>query len=264
MNNIQPFWKLLFILSLNIANMLCWVYTVLKECVYPLWTWCSDFYSQLKLKALSLQDRLKQPLAGIYLISLKNGHWAAILLSSLGDVFYQVWHYESSPPDVPAVPAPPAHSCLWVEQAHQQEKVWSITPMLLVLLDSSHMEGACYVTIWPVKDEGNGCPGQGFQMSSNMLVENLSWFFFPNFFNHLVTMSLSALLDVTSGLADQGLCLRCLSLLSKGGCYDDIPMTASQLSEWTPPILDGLGGNWSCSFCQEDGPVVIRQWVYFL
>ena len=65
--------------------------------------------------------------------------------------------------------------------------------------------------------------------------------------------------DVTSELSDKGLCLRCVSLLSNGGCYDDVPVSAGHLSEWTPPTLDGLGGNWKCTFCHESGPVVSHQ-----
>ena len=103
-----------FILFANSWAFLCTLY--------------SDFYFQLKPKPLSLQDRLGQPLAGVSLVSLRNGHWAAILLSSLGDMFHQVWHYETTPPDMLPMHVPSADASLWVEQAHQQEKVWSSHP----------------------------------------------------------------------------------------------------------------------------------------
>lgn len=84
------------------------------------------------MKSSSLQNRLGQPLAGVSLAHLSDGHWAAIFLSSLGDMFHQVWHYETEPPDMLAMPVPSADVSLWVEQAHEQEKVWSAHPKVCV------------------------------------------------------------------------------------------------------------------------------------
>ena len=95
-------------------------------------TLCSNFYFHLKEKSSSLQNRLGQPLAGVALVHLRDGHWAAVLLSSLGDMFHQVWHYETTPPSMLAMPVPSADAGLWVEQAHEQEKVWSSHPKVCV------------------------------------------------------------------------------------------------------------------------------------
>ena len=164
----------IFMCNQNIFAFLCCLKLVLVAnlCVF-LCALYSDFYFKLKPKSLSLQDRLGQPLTGVSLVSLKNDHWAAILLSSLGDMFHQVWHYEAAPPDMLAVPAPSAAASLWVEQAHQQEKVWSSHPECICWLGTSCLQGAGYFSVRPDKDERNECSSQGFQVSSNLSVKNI-------------------------------------------------------------------------------------------
>lgn len=85
---------------------------------------CREFSLKVADEYNSLHRRLSQPVAGACLVPLSSNHVACILLSTLGDVFFQCWHYTSltSSSSSPMPTVSPSYR-LWVDEAVEQESV---------------------------------------------------------------------------------------------------------------------------------------------
>ncbi|KAL5497168.1 hypothetical protein EMCRGX_G013593 [Ephydatia muelleri] len=76
----------------------------------------------LDYSSMLLGDRLEQPTLSCSLVALSDGSMAALMMSSIGDLFYQCWRYDIVPVDghdrLPLL----SHHLLWAKMALAQEK----------------------------------------------------------------------------------------------------------------------------------------------
>ena len=70
---------------------------------------------------------MTRPISGGCLIPLiSTKQFCGLLVSQLGDIFYQIWHYGVQPTSSPVVPYPSVGCGLWIEEILKQEKVCNL------------------------------------------------------------------------------------------------------------------------------------------